>query len=308
LTLGTNFEQYPVLQSLVTYPDVKAWHLQLQDGLHYPGGDFQRFLLPGVHLPGQREGSADTHIQQEAIDRVLSTEDIDLVLQERMIRKLAFRAGILKLGAEAYDLVRASLASLLIAIVYDCFLVQLNDQKGFKRVGMRRPLEFGQTMRDVPPCLGFDEDTGKKLWTIVPGQIEAAASRLMLPVRKVLGPAEDCAFWWHVDIADGDEEEPDWSSMSQEENYQIEQERLRILDREIAREEFRYYRADLNGGGYEDAEIGNKRLVYRRVKGVDVVVLGESNEDRDMFPCEPGSGSDSDDADEMSWTALDEAE
>jgi hypothetical protein len=114
-----------------------------------------------------------------------------------IIRKLAYRAGIIKMDDGVFDLSWASLVSSIAALLRPA-CIQLTEAHSFHNVNILQIIrvEKGETMYTVPPypTFSFCEGCGEQhpsSHTPVPGQIEAAAQSLSIPF-KVYGDVWHC--------------------------------------------------------------------------------------------------------------------
>jgi hypothetical protein len=114
-----------------------------------------------------------------------------------IIRRLAYRAGIIKMEDDVFDLAWASLVCSIVALLRPA-CIQLIDASSLRTTNSKKIIcvAEGETMYTVPPYTSssFCEDCGEvhgALHTPVPGQIEAAARSLSIPF-KVYGDVWHC--------------------------------------------------------------------------------------------------------------------
>jgi hypothetical protein len=118
-----------------------------------------------------------------------------------IIRKLAYRAGIIKMEDGVFDLSWASLVFSIAALLRPA-CIQLTEAHSFYNVNLLKIIRVkkGETMYTVPPYPSFKcGEQHPSSHTPVPGQIEAAARSLSIPF-KVYGDV------WHC-MPDSTEEE-----------------------------------------------------------------------------------------------------
>jgi hypothetical protein len=112
-----------------------------------------------------------------------------------IIRKLAYRAGIIKMEDGVFDLSWASLVCSIAALLRPA-CIQLTEVPSLVNILKIIRVEKGETMYTVPPyptfslCEGCGEPHPSS-YTPVPGQIEAAARSLSIPF-KVYGDVWHC--------------------------------------------------------------------------------------------------------------------
>lgn len=114
----------------------------------------------------------------------------NVLLRERIIRRLSWRAGIVEMENDVYELTWGAIVKFIFMLVEPACLnlvcVSSHYETGFNNKRILRP---GQTLRDVPPLPLFDNGRLGALYTAVPKQIEDAALSVVGSLRphKVYG-------------------------------------------------------------------------------------------------------------------------
>jgi hypothetical protein len=160
-------------------------------------------LLLGVH--GQSLDSTFRRVLnfEDLSITYLNTEDfhvstlLDRSTRDAIIRKLAFNAGVVKMESCVYDIAWESLIQLIVVLVTPACteLVQISEQLESGRKRSRDTTD----MRMVPPPPALELISGISLHTLVPRQIEDAAS--------CLGIGRVCGDSWLVCEGSTEEEE-----------------------------------------------------------------------------------------------------
>jgi hypothetical protein len=175
-----------------TYPTVTVRHWEAQNELH-------NALVPSpnsTYTP--LFAGVDTHpIPRDAVLPLTNMLGPGTTIITTIIRRLAYRAGIVKMEDGVFDLAWGSLVCSLAALLRPAF-IQLIEARSFRTANTKKIIcvEKGETMYTVPPytSLSFCEDCGEMheaLHTPVPGQIEAAARSFSIPF-KVYGDVWHC--------------------------------------------------------------------------------------------------------------------
>jgi hypothetical protein len=156
-------------------------------------------------------------VASDGMDVFLNRHVVDRPLQERIIRKLAFRAGIVKLSNDAYDPLWGKLMHYLELVISKVIpqvehvmrseeswspppspigveVVAISNKPG-GNLHLRRKIEKCVDMRKVPPsnwCFGPGNGTKKHVYICglmvpVPAQVQHAASLLGLEAPAVHG-------------------------------------------------------------------------------------------------------------------------
>jgi hypothetical protein len=132
-------------------------------------------LLLGVH--GQSLDSTFRHVLN--FDITINDFDVAALLgrlaRDKIIRKLAFNAGVVEMRSCVYDLAWQSLIQLIVVLVLPSCTELI--KRSYLESGRKRSRDTTMDMRMVPPPASEQAD-GISLHTLVPGQIEDAASRL----------------------------------------------------------------------------------------------------------------------------------
>ena len=121
----------------------------------------------------------------------------------RIIRRLAYKAGIIEMTREFFVLAEAELLHTLGVLLVEAYESSVEMAKRAQYLGPNEVLLYGQSpdsmdmfFKPPPPfCKPSDEDTGKDLeiertqsvYTVVPGQIRAAAEKRGFGPYKVYG-------------------------------------------------------------------------------------------------------------------------
>jgi hypothetical protein len=186
-----------------TYPTVTARHWEAQNVLHSafvpsPNSTFTPLFAGILTHPIPR-------------DNVLSLTNavlLESTMITTIIRRLAYRAGIIKMEDGVFDLAWGSLVCSIVALLRPACIQLDHACSSFDgNLGERQKMlcvERGESMYTVPPCTSFAfcEGCGGPhivFHTPVPGQIEAAARSLSIPF-KVYGDV------WHA-MPDSTEED-----------------------------------------------------------------------------------------------------
>jgi hypothetical protein len=173
-----------------TYPSVTVRHWEAQNELH----------SAYVHIRNRTYNPLFAGVSTNPIPRdavVLLTKSLGpgTTVITTIIRKLAYRAGIIKMEDGVFDLSWASLVCSIAALLRPA-CIQLTEAHSFYNFMKIIRVEQGETMYTIPPYPTFSlcEGCGEQHpsgHTPVPGQIEAAARSLSIPF-KVYGDVWHC--------------------------------------------------------------------------------------------------------------------
>ena len=111
----------------------------------------------------------------------------------RIIRRLACKAGINQMTSSAFDVAEVELLHTLGILVVEAYESSVQMAKNARFLDPEEPLLYGINpdstvdMFYVPPPPFCDEDSRDIIYTIVPGQISAAAQRRNIQPHKVYG-------------------------------------------------------------------------------------------------------------------------
>jgi hypothetical protein len=173
-----------------TYPSVTVRHWEAQNELHsayeHIGNRTFNPLFAGV---------STNPIPRDAVVLLTKSLGPGTTVITTIIRKLAYRAGIIKMEDGVFDLTWASLVCSIAALLRPA-CIQLTEARTLYIDNKIIRVEKGETMYTVPPystfclCEGCGEQHPSS-HTPVPGQIEAAARSLSIPF-KVYGDVWHC--------------------------------------------------------------------------------------------------------------------
>jgi hypothetical protein len=172
-----------------TYPSVTVRHWEAQNELHSA-----YVPCPNSSYNPLFAGVLTNPIPRDAVVFLTKSLGPGTTVITTIIRKLAYRAGIIKMEDGVFDLSWASLVCSIAALLRPA-CIQLTGQTCYNGDKIIR-VDKGETMYTVPPNPTFSlcEGCGKHdtaSHTPVPGQIEAAARSLAIPF-KVYGDVWHC--------------------------------------------------------------------------------------------------------------------
>jgi hypothetical protein len=155
-------------------------------------------LLLGVH--GQSLHSTFGHVLNlEEHHFGINEFDVPPLLgrtmRDKIVRKLAFNAGVVQMRSRVYDLAWESLIQLIVVLLTPACseLIERSEMES----GYKRSRDASDMRMEPPPA--SEQTGGISLHTIVPRQIEDAASRL--------GIGRVCGDYWLVCEGSTEEEE-----------------------------------------------------------------------------------------------------
>jgi hypothetical protein len=167
-----------------TYPILTVRHWEAQNELH------SAFVpSPNSSYTPLFAGVSTSPIPRDDVLPLTNMLGPGTTMITTIIRRLAYRAGIIKMEDGVFDLAWGSLVCSVAALLRPA-CIQLIGARSSHNTNKKKMIEKGGTMYIVPPYPRCGDEHGE-VHTPVPGQIEAAARSFSIPF-KVYGDVWHC--------------------------------------------------------------------------------------------------------------------